>query len=68
MTKDYKKEFINCLQSIEYGRNSYDIFQDFLTLATLSFHNVIAKDEKVEKEYLSIIKNTRIIKNSPNYL
>ena len=55
MTKDYKKEFMNCLQSIEYGRNNYDVFQDFLTLASLSFHNVIAKDEKVEKEYLDII-------------
>lgn len=55
MTKDYKKEFMNCLQSIEYGRNNYDVFQDFLTLAALSFHNVIAKDEKVEKEYLDII-------------
>ena len=53
---DYKKEFIKCLESIEYGRNNYDVFQDFLNLAALSFHNVIAKDEKVEKEYLKIIK------------
>ena len=68
MTKDYKKEFINCLQSIEYGRNSYDIFQDFLTLATLSFHNVIAKDEKVEKEYLSIIKKYKNYKKFPELL
>ncbi len=52
---DYKKDFMKCLQSIEYGRNDYDIFQDFLTLATLSLHNVIAKDENVEKEYLKII-------------
>lgn len=55
MTKDYKKEFMKCLESIEYGRNNYDVFQDFLSLAALSFHNVIAKDEKVEKEYLDII-------------
>ena len=53
--KSYKNDFMNCLQSIEYGRNNYDVFQDFLTLASLSFHNVIAKDEKVEKEYLDII-------------
>ena len=53
--KSYKKDFMKCLQSIEYGRNNYDVFQDFLTLASLSFHNVIAKDEKVEKEYLDII-------------
>ena len=53
--KSYKNDFMKCLQSIEYGRNNYDVFQDFLTLATLSFHNVIAKDEKVEKEYLDII-------------
>ena len=53
--KSYKNDFMKCLQSIEYGRNNYDVFQDFLTLAALSFHNVIAKDEKVEKEYLDII-------------
>lgn len=53
--KSYKNDFMKCLQSIEYGRNNYDVFQDFLTLASLSFHNVIAKDEKVEKEYLDII-------------
>ena len=53
--KSYKNDFMKCLQSIEYGRNNYDVFQDFLSLASLSFHNVIAKDEKVEKEYLDII-------------
>ena len=53
--KSYKNDFMKCLQSVEYGRNNYDVFQDFLTLASLSFHNVIAKDEKVEKEYLDII-------------
>ena len=53
--KSYKNDFMKCLQSIEYGRNNYDVFQDFLTLASLSFHNVIAKDKNVEKEYLDII-------------
>ena len=53
--KSYKNDFMKCLQSIEYGRNNYDVFQDFLNLASLSFHNVIAKDKKVEKEYLDII-------------
>jgi type I restriction-modification system DNA methylase subunit len=54
MRKDYKKEFMKCLESIEYGRNNYDVFQDFLTLATLSFHNVIARDKNIEKEYLDV--------------
>lgn len=53
--KNYKNDFMKCLESIEYGRNNYDVFQDFLTLASLSFHNVLAQDEKVEKEYLEII-------------
>lgn len=53
--KSYKNDFMKCLESIEYGRNNYDIFQDFLTLAALSFHNVVAQDKKVEKEYLDII-------------
>lgn len=56
MKKDYKREFMKCLESIEYGRNNYDVFQDFLSLASLSLHNVIAQDEKVEKEYLEIVE------------
>lgn len=55
MKKDYKKEFMKCLESIEYCRNNYDVFQDFLTLATLSFHNVIAQDKNIDKEYLDVI-------------
>ena len=65
---DYKKEFMDCLQSIEYGRNNYDIFQDFLTLTSLSFHNVIAKDEKVEKEYLKVISKYKNNKKFPELL
>lgn len=53
--KDYKKEFLQCLESIEYGRNSYDLFQDFLTMASLSLQNVIDKDEKLEKEYMNTV-------------
>lgn len=56
MLVDYKKEFIKCLESIEYGKNNYDVFQDFLNVATLSFHNIIAKDKKIEQEYLNIIE------------
>lgn len=53
--RNYKKEFMKCLESIDSSRNNYEVFQDFLTIASLSFHNVIAQDKKVEKEYLDVI-------------
>lgn len=49
--KDYKKDFIKCLESINRSKNSYDIFQDFLTLASLSLRNVVLKDKAIEQEH-----------------
>lgn len=53
---DYKQEFMKCLQSIDRSKRSYDIFQDFLTVSTLAFRNVIEKKEEFEKQYQEIIK------------
>lgn len=53
---DYIKDFLKCLESIDYTRRRFDIFQDFLTLSTISLDNVILKDKDLENQYLEIIE------------
>ncbi len=53
---DYKKEFLKCLESIDYTRRRFDVFQDFLTLSTISLANVVLQNDKLEKQYFEIIK------------
>lgn len=53
---DYKKEFINCMKSIDNSRNDYEIFSDFLTLASLSVTNAVKFNQEYENEYLQTIR------------
>lgn len=53
---DYIKDFLKCLESIDYTKRRFDIFQDFLTLSTISLANVILKDKDLENQYLEIIE------------
>ena len=53
---DYKKQFIKCLDSIDRSKNSYDVFQDFLTLTSLSLNNVVLKDSSIEKQHQELWK------------
>lgn len=53
---DYKKDFIKCLQSVNYSIGTYDVFTDFLSVASLSLANVPFKNQDFENEYLQIIK------------
>jgi len=55
MTTDYKKDFIKCLKSVEYSRHDWDIFADFLDMASLSIANVFLKNPDYEKEYLQTV-------------
>lgn len=50
-----KKEFIKTLNSIDYSRNSYEVFADFLTLASISLCNTYYKNEEYENEYGRVI-------------
>ena len=50
-----KKEFIKTLNSIDYSRNSYEVFSDFLTLASISIANAFYKNPKYEEEYMQTI-------------
>lgn len=63
MTKNnYTKDFIKCLEDIDRTKNSYDIFQDFITMAALSLQNATLKSAELEQEYLSLVKQY----NNPN--
>lgn len=54
MSTDYKKEFIKCLKSVDYSRSDWDIFNDFLEMASISIANVFLKSPDYEKEYMQI--------------
>lgn len=53
---NYVNEFLKCLESIDYTKRKYDIFQDFLTVSAISLTNVILKDKNLEKQYFEVIK------------
>ena len=56
LSENYKKNFIKCLESIDYTKRKFEIFQDFLAVSTFALSNVILKDENVEKQYFEIIE------------
>lgn len=49
-------EFIKLFRDTGRQRHRYEVFRDFVTMAALSLHNAINKVEKLEEEYLSIIR------------
>lgn len=55
MAVDYQKEFINCLKNIDYSKRPLTVFQDFLTVASISLTNVVYKSKELENEYFEVI-------------
>ena len=49
-------QFVNAFNGIARHRHRYEVFRDFVTMAAISLHNAIRKDEKLEAEYLVIVK------------
>ena len=49
-------EFLKLFRDTARQRHRYEVFRDFVTMAALSLHNAINKVEKLEEEYLSIIR------------
>lgn len=49
-------EFLKLFRDTGRQRHRYEVFRDFVTMAALSLHNAINKVEKLEEEYLSIIR------------
>ncbi len=54
--RDYKTEFIKCLDSIDYGKRRFAVFQDFLEISSISFENAIQMNNEREQRYFEIIK------------
>ena len=51
--RDYKTEFIKCLDSIDYGKRRFAVFQDFLEISSISFENAVQMDnDRDEKKTL----------------
>ncbi|MBQ8458620.1 hypothetical protein IJ541_00795 [bacterium] len=44
---DYNKEFIKILHSTDYSKRPATVFQDFLTVASISFANIVHKSEEL---------------------
>ena len=62
MSKDYLLEFIKCMESVDRSKHNFEIFQDFLIMASASFNNAIVKDENVEKEYMEVVQRYKDVK------
>lgn len=52
---DYKTEFIKVLKSIDNSKRTYEVFTDFLNMASISMANVILKKTDYETEYMNTI-------------
>tara|TARA_B100001094_G_scaffold304461_1_gene333442 strand:- start:2836 stop:3804 length:969 start_codon:yes stop_codon:yes gene_type:complete len=53
----HKKNFIKILHKITGYKNTFEVFNDFLSMTTISLRNILIKDEKREKEYFKLIKH-----------
>ncbi len=62
--KDYKQEFLKCINSIDYSKRKYDIFQDFLEISSICFENIFLTDNQLEKRYFELINQYK----NPNLL
>lgn len=49
-------EFINVFKAIAPHNNRYDVFRDFVTMATCSLHNSVNFDQAMEDEYLQLAR------------
>lgn len=51
-----KKNFIQAITKLEYKYSKWDIFSDFCRMSAISLYQPFARSEKLENEYLSIVK------------
>lgn len=48
-------EFIREFSKLAPHQHRYDVFRDFVTIMAISLYNALAKDERYEAEYMSIV-------------
>ena len=54
--KDERKAFIDAFNQIARRHNRFDVFRDFVTMAAISLHNALRREQTLEDEYLAIVK------------
>jgi type I restriction-modification system DNA methylase subunit len=47
--------FLSIFRKLAPYKHRYEVFKDFVTMAAISLHNALYKDQKLEDEYLAII-------------
>ncbi len=52
---EYYKEFMKNLNNLSTKYGKYEVFLDFLKLASFSMYNSFVKSEDIEKQYLNIV-------------
>ncbi|MGB3611819.1 MAG: N-6 DNA methylase [Cellvibrio sp.] len=56
MKNDYTRLFLQVFNSTARYHHRYEVFRDFVTMAGLAIQNTFLKSERLEQEYLSIVK------------
>ena len=51
-----RQEFMQVFNSFSAKHNRYTVFSDFVTMAAISLHNAVNKDEELEDTYMTIIR------------
>ena len=54
-----QKKFISLIKSLSGSHSSHEIFSDFCAMAAISLYQPFARDEALEKEYMSIVNKYR---------
>lgn len=53
---DHKKQFLSIFNETARYHHRHKVFRDFITLASVSIHNNILFDEKLEQEYMETVR------------
>ena len=56
MVHDHKKAFIRLFNETARYENRYTVFRDFIFLSSISIHNAMFMSDKLEQEYMQIVK------------
>jgi len=57
MSNDHRQSFIRLFNDTARNHRRFDVFRDFVTIASYSLHNAVFMNQEFEDDYLSIIKH-----------
>lgn len=59
MANNHNQGFIKLFNEIAPYHNRYEVFRDFVTMASISIHNAVAPSETLEDKYMRTVKRYR---------